>query len=195
MNAYFLCLPDGIQTSYSACGICGKLALSKEVSEKCCTCLECGKPLSSEDRKVTACLYHRPCERERNAKIDRYRLEKAEILDDYSGPVYFEGLTGSYGDGYFEDVDELAETLNDESDLEYPEFAHTCVKNGIYLDIGSVLENLTSDMFEDAMESLSGVDELNAAVAAFNKANSDFSSWEVDYKHKVALSKRQAEAV
>lgn len=191
MNAYYLHKPDGTKTEVSACGICGQIAGKGnfDISQKCCTCYECGAILGPEE-KSTRALYHRDCENKRHAVIEMKRLEKAELVTDYSGPVYCEGVPGgSFGDGYFSDIGELEDMLNDApDDTGRPEFAYCCTSSSAaHLSTDSILESATEEAFEDAIDSLSGVDELRAAVDAFNEANKDVLSWDWDMKRKVAV--------
>lgn len=186
MNAYFLHKPDGTPTEYSVCGECGKLArglTNVDISQRCCTCYSCGKPLGKESGSHS--LYHRECELVRLAAVDARRLEDATLVEGYDGPVFFEGGHGSYGEGYYESADELAE-----DDDFTGEFAHCCTSEKIHLDVGDILENLTEELYEDALEDLNGIAELGAGVAAFNLANSSFMSWSVDYGRKVKIRER-----
>lgn len=193
MNAVFLKTPAGTDTDVSICGKCGTPARGKtnfDISERCCTCWECGKEL--EKGELHYAHYHQECDRKRRALIDMNRLEKAELVEDYDGPVYFEGGHGSYGDGYFADVYELAEWLDDQGFLSggnnRPEFAHCCTSSPVAsIDAGNILENATEEAFEDAIDQLSGVDELRAAVDVFNAANKEVLSWDWDVKRKARV--------
>src|SRR5450755_798494 len=151
MNAIFLHLPSGEPTKWSMCGVCGRVAGpgNHDISERCCTCYHCGKPLPPDERVPYAegkgsSLYHRECERQRRMKRDVAALEKAELLTDYSGPVYCEGRRGSFGDGYFADVQELAEDLDcDEDQSSRPEFAFCCDElQPHFMDIGDIRERI-----------------------------------------------------
>src|SRR6185437_4591076 len=134
MNAVFLHLPDGTPTKWSMCSECGTVASpgNFDLSEKCCTCYDCGKPLPKDERIPYAdgsgrSLYHRKCEQARRMKRDAEALDAAELVRDYDGPVYCDGRRGSYGDGYFESVMELAEDLDmDDDQSSRPEFAFCC---------------------------------------------------------------------
>lgn len=195
MNAIYLHLPDGTPTKWSQCTECQSVAApgNYDLSEKCCTCYECGLPLGKDERTPWAegkgkALYHRVCQEERHAKREAERLEKAELVAEYDGPVYCEGYRGSFGDSYFADVDELAETLNDQEDQSArPEFAFCCVSRQYALDLDSALENSTEEMYDDIADDLDGVTDLMDAVAAFNKLNENVRTYDADYEHKVAI--------
>ena len=193
MNAIYLHLPDGTPTKWSMCSECKTVVApgNFDVSQKCCACYDCGLPLLPEERKCRS-LYHRECERARRARREMEALEKAEIVIDYTGPVYFEGGDGSYGDGYFTDVDELAEWLNDQElpdgGDDRPEFAF-CYKEIPFrrISLDSLIESACDDMDEDASERLSGVEELEKACNAFYEANKGVVSYFEDRKRKVRI--------
>ena len=194
MNAIYLHLPDGTATKWSMCSECHTVASpgNFDLSQKCCTCYDCGEPLPKDERVPYATakgksLYHRECERKRRMKLDAEKLEKAELVADYEGPVYLDGVgNGSFGEGFFSDVQELSEHL-DFNEGERPLFAHCCTARGFSIDLDSILESATEEMYEDCGDDLSGVDELQAAVNAFNKANDSIKTWDPDYKRKVAI--------
>jgi hypothetical protein len=120
-------------------------------------------------------------------KHDAEVLDKAELIDDYDGPVYLDRVgNGSYGDGFFSDVHELSEHL-DFHEGDRPLFAHCCKERGFSIDLDSVLENAAQEMYEDIADDIEGVSELQNAVDAFNKANSSLKTWDPDYKRKVAI--------
>jgi hypothetical protein len=87
MNAYYLHKPDGTQTDYSVCGVCGQLARGVsnfDISQKCCTCYECGKPLGDE-KHASNTLYHAECDRKRRDELERKLLEGAALVEGYAG--------------------------------------------------------------------------------------------------------------
>ena len=194
MNAIYLHLPDGTPTKWSMCTECKQVAApgNYDLSVKCCTCYDCGEPLPKDERvpydtgKGKA-LYHRDCERKRSMAHDAEVLEKAELVTDYDGPVYLDGVgNGSFGEGYFSDAQELSEHL-DFHEGERPLFAHCCTQRGMSLDIDSILENATEEMYEDCYDDLNGVEQLQEAINAFNKANDSIQTWNADYKRKVSI--------
>ena len=188
MNAYKLLSPSGMEIG-SACGVCHQIAApgNYDISEKCCTCYECGKPLSDKDRRSRS-LYHDACDKQMRVRWQQERLDKAKLVNDYDGPVYLEGIgRGSYGDGYFSDVHELAESIPTAVETDGTRFAFCCESRNTSLDFDSIIENLAEEMFEDAADSLNGLDELREAIDAFNLANESVITWDVDYERKVAI--------
>jgi hypothetical protein len=202
MNAIFLHRPDGTATKWSMCSECGRVDApgNFDLSQKCCTCYDCGQPLPKDERtpyysKGGNVLYHRACELALRSKRDAEVLEKAELVVGYDGPVYIEGGVGrgSYGDGFFSDVHELSEHL-DFHEGDQPLFAFCCTSRAIHLDLETILQDATEEMYEDCADALSGVDELLsgvdelvAAVDAFNAANASVLTWDPDHKRKVAI--------
>ena len=199
MNAIYLHLPDGTKTGWLMCQECGSVFSpgNPDVAQKCCTCYDCGAPLPKDQRipwvegKGKA-LYHTECQLKRRREIEAEQLKKAELVPDYDGPVYCEGVPGgSFGDGYFCDVNELAETLDDQEDQSgRPEFAFCCTEHAFpSINLQSILESACDDMDDDAYERLEGVEDLEKACAAFTEANKVIS-WDWDRKHKVAVPVR-----
>lgn len=194
MNSIYLHLPDGTPTKWSMCGECRRVSApgNHDLSEKCCICYDCGKPLAKDERVpyVTGngnALYHRDCERKRRMEREADVLDKAELVTGYDGPVYLDGVgNGSYGDGFFCDVNELSEHL-DFHEGERPLFAHCCTQRGLNIDLNQILESATEEMHESCYDDLDGVEELQAAMDAFNKANESVRTWDPDYKRKVAI--------
>lgn len=219
MNAIHLHKPDGSETGWSQCGECGSVACpgNFDISEKCCTCYDCGLPLGKDEKTAyyerekfpkwkwfivrilglsgrierrDRSLYHRKCEQDRCAKREMEQLESAELVENYDGPVYCDGVRGSYGDGYCASVDELADILDDE-DEDRPEFAFCCTEHpfpGISAE--RLIESYMDDMDEDAGDRLDGVEDLEKACAAFSEANKSVTSWYEDRKHKVRVPGR-----
>jgi len=193
MNAFYLHKPDGTRTEVSACGGCGLVAAAGnyDISERCCTCYHCGQPLSDDDKKARR-QGHSECDQGARAQRGIERLEKATLVPEYDGPVYFEGGHGSLGDDYFATPDELAEYLDDycEDDSSRPEFAFCCTSRPIALSVDDIIYSATEEAYEDASGDLSGVDELREAVRLFNEANKALLTWDMDPKFKAAIPAR-----
>lgn len=191
MNACYLHKPDGTATDISQCGSCGKLAGrgNFDISEKCCTCYDCGLPLAEEDKKYASALYHRACDDQRRAEISADRLEKAELAEGYDGPVYCDGVPGGWGDGFFADMEDLLDSMADEEeDADRPEFVHCCnSRQACHVNLDHILESATEDAHEDARDGLAGCDDLAAAVEVFNELNEGLLTYDIDYKRKVAV--------
>lgn len=190
MNAYYLHKPDGTATEWSACGKCGMPAApgNYDLSVGCCACRECKQPLN--DSEIASRLnYHPTCEKEMTTRHEAERLEAAEIVDDYEGPVYLPGVgTGSFGEGYFSDMGELARHLQSRTDIGPFEFAYCCESTvACVLDVDDILESATEGAFEEAKEHLNSVEELERCVEIFNTINGGLLSWDWDPKRKIRI--------
>jgi hypothetical protein len=174
-------LQDGREVTVHFCRVCGKgfggfeNDAGKSLAEKCCTCSYCNKPIDPADRRMR----HKECEDKYQAELEAERIAKAEKLETWDGWVYY-GRAQDHNEGYFEDIGQLVEYLEEEEiPIEkWPEFVFICKKipyKGINLD--SLLEQSIDDMYEDAMDDLRGVDELQAAINRFNEINNDLCSY------------------
>ena len=188
MNAYFLHKPDGTQTGISVCGRCGQVAAAGKfrISEICCSCSQCHLPLSEDELKMR-CMEHLACSRKRHAEAKAKCLENAEIVEDYSGPVYLSDVTGDLGDGFHSSVEALVEELEC-SEIQVPEFAHCCQSQpALDLDAERILEAELEDSYEGARDDVVGFEEFESAVNAFVQANSNMKTYGVDVTKKVRL--------
>jgi len=181
---------DGQLVMAWMCGVCKRVYPERTAycSAKCCTCLVCGKVADLVDDSIrghvaTVC---RKCWGPYYAKIDSDRLDRAELIEDYSGPVCI-------GDRYFPDPEEAVEYLADSRegpDMGLPEFVHTCKVIPYSLDAVEIVNNLLENAgVEDSdFQDLDGVKEFEKAVDAFNKANEQNVYWEEDSHHKCRLT-------
>jgi hypothetical protein len=177
------------------CETCGSLKLDQESADKCCVCSYCDQPIEQDKiGKGDYSYIHGKCSDEREREREAARIEKAEKLDSWDGPVQWDGVRGGWGDGFFSSLDELIESLEDDDDddgAELPEYVWCCKEaKRARISLSSVLENLAEDMYEDAADNFQGVDELQAAVDKFNELNKSVISWEPNYKRMVRVPQR-----
>lgn len=95
-------------------------------------------------------------------------------------------------------IRELADMMDDgdvDEEVTREEFAYCCTSRATFLDINNALENLTEEMFEDAMGHLNGLSALQDAVDAFNEVNKGLLTWDVDYSRKVRIQPLKAGAL
>jgi len=177
-----------------------------ERKPKLYACRKCGKASSP---KTYACSDDRAHEAARQAAIDCYdckefnvcacgeqvgkgwtacgtcRFEKklaaaAEVEDD-GGPYFDFG-----GDRFFHDIADAAE--------DGVEWVSPCTITYPRLDVDSILDDLLSNMHEDAtVDDLDGVQEFAEAVARFNEAQKCASYWGDD-KRKIRVPSTNMEA-
>lgn len=164
-----------------ACGSCGSIhsptiylakkevqhATALEAAVNCYNCRThnvcqyCGEQC---DKGWTACD---PC---RLAK----KLEAAVEVPDNGGPYF-----GFDDDQIYFGIDEARDAGH--------EWVHPCTETYPHIDPDDILENLTSDMFEDAsVDDLDGVNEFYAAVEKFNDAQKAVTYW-ADEKRKIKV--------
>jgi len=160
------------------CANCDRMYGSQNVAENCCVCSECGSV--SED-KGHLCD---KCWRMRAEGIERQRLEKATIVEQYDGWIFC-------GEEYYQDMDDMRDSYDGDA---LPEFVFCCTENHIALNVDQIIEDAVSnqlgDTEEDMSDQLSGVEELREAVAKFNAANVRVVTYEVDYKRKVRVERK-----
>ena len=125
------------------------------------------------------------------AAFEVERFEKAvKVAErDYEGGyVYF-------GDTYYASIEVLRDYLD--ADETVPLYVWAC--KGVAIpkaSIEDVIDNILDNMWEDADPSdLSGVDELEAAIEAFNEANRDVAVYGLDYSIAILLDAASAEVI
>ena len=220
MDAFELFNEKGSPTGVWCCGNCRKLVLSqtftpsnanapksdRESAEACCRpqfCTKCQAELKTD--RLRKQMFCSDCEsaawREQHAAREQERLEKAELVTDYDGPLYLDGYSGDWGDAYHSDLEHLVESIadseyiyDDEGRLDpdsIPEFAFCCTTEVKALDLDHAIENLCEDGYEDMGDRLTIPPLLNVAVELFNRINEkSLTCYNQDMKHKVAI--RQA---
>lgn len=186
MNAQQLFQQDGTPTDAWFCGKCNNIRRGQDSAEKCCippTCSKCGATVPH------AWLLCSDCDRQRRKQVEDERLDKAELLTDYDGWIWTHQVTGTQ-DGYFESVEAMLDYIEDEPDCDRPEFVFACVESHLKLDISNSLDSLNDEGYEEMLEHTSGMDELWAAVDAWNELNKNhLRTYIIDYSKKVAVPK------
>jgi hypothetical protein len=171
------------------CSQCRIVHLDKESAEWChgerlCVC---GKKIESmyyrSTRKCDECEHKDFTERERRAEAKRFESATKITEAEYKGEhVYLD-------DEYYDSVeDAIDEYLVGQE----PEYVWACADHGIRtVDVEDVLTDILENMWEDAdYTDLYGVDELEAALKAFNEANKSIQLWEPDYTTAILVEKR-----
>lgn len=148
---------------------------------------ECGQKIELRYRnKCNAC--HSKEWHQKSAATEFAKYEKATKItySEYKGGMIYDA------DKYYED---LESALDGYDEGQEPEYVWACKDIGVVkATTESLYENMLENMWEDAdVYDLNGVDELEAAVAAFNEANKSISVWEPDYSTAI-LVPRDAES-
>jgi hypothetical protein len=142
-----------------ACGKCGSMfPLNPHITDpenkalRCCVSVcACGEAATSRyNQRCKSC--DAVFEEEKEAK----KFEKATKVpsSEYIGLVYWQGHSGSCGDGYFADVDEVLDYCEQE-DIAVPKYVWACESEQfrIQIDVDTELEN--QEAFEDAGSQIS----------------------------------------
>lgn len=159
------------------CHECQRIYTDQKVAEKCCApryCEDCKTELPPKWYR-TVC---EPCHLNR-------LYEKAEKLETWDGWICSEHVTG-YKDGYFESIQELIEYCQD-TDTEIPPWAFVCKEQHHELDIDGAIERMTEDAYEDAVDDLVDVAELEEFIREWN-AKQNLITYYPDWKKVVLIN-------
>lgn len=197
MNVRELVFRGEDKTALYACGECGKVfspkayitkddvsrSTARRAAEECCAPRHCACGEQIE-KYLTAC--HR-CR-------ERSKLRKAQVIDasGYTGPVYAEH-SGSWGEGYSADVDDLIEWC-DSCGKETPAYCHPCTSMPLCLNADSILEMAVDDMHEDAVDQIEAADELVQFIERWN-AKQTCIAYFADTKRVIVLDQERFEAL
>lgn len=160
MNALPLFLANGTPVLPHLCGKCNRVWESQYGAERCCVCLYCG-----EYCDWNGSVSHPECADRRHAEIAAERLDKAELVTNYTGPFLVNNR-------FYSSVDDLLGCI-DQSEI--PEFGFCLHEQAAYIDIGDVIEAVAEQMHEDWSQE--PCEELERGIEAWNKANEGNSSY------------------
>lgn len=177
------------------CGIffCSQCRLVYETKEKAEWCH--GEHLCACGKKVGPPHYEHVCDecrskewRKKEEARESERFEKATKIkaSEYTGDHVMDG------DNFYESVEDAIDQYEEGQE---PEYVWACKTHGIpKVDMETVTCNILDNMWEDAEESdLDGLEELQAALDAFNKANESIQLWEPDYSIAILVEAEQDE--
>lgn len=193
MSAIELFKEDGTTAGIFYCSECKVVARTKEEADFCHgerLCSSCKKPFKRYG-------YYKLCDecerKERNEKEQKKEQDRFEKATKITEAEY----TGDHvlaGDEFYESVDDAIDRYLDGQE---PEYVWACKTHGLpHVDLEDITCNLLDNMWEDADSSdLGGLDELHAALDAFNKANEHIQLWEPDYSTAILVSPRKEEKV
>ena len=169
------------------CGICGQQYVdrdyntgkAKEAADKCCICNECYKPITDNDPKLGRGkrIIHDACHKLIQAKREEAIIKKATVREDWDGPL-------SWGDRYYQDMVELEESLLDYDIPEdkWPKYAYGTKPTILSIDPSDLFCELLerNGLDSDFIDILHGKDDLEKAIAEFNKVNQVSNFYEED---------------
>ena len=185
-------LEDGSMaaTGIFYCSECRVVHATESQAQRCHgeTLCACGEKI--EDRYGDLCPKCRTKKwKDEGSTREAARFEKATKISeaDYKGEMVY------LDDRYFSDVEDA---IDDYLPGQEPEYVWACKDQGVpFANTESIYENLLENMWEDAdVSDLNGVDELEAAVKAFNEANRSITVFVPDYSTAILVEKRPVAA-
>lgn len=182
-----------------ACPTCGLLFLlshkdsseeretkGREASAHCVKNCVCGKPLDYH--------YYLRCkdcraQMEKDKEGARFRKAERVSVEDYDGPVYWEGHPGGLGEGYFSGVEEVLDYCENDG-VTVPEYVWACTPHPFTLDGEALIERELEkqEMYEEAGERISNDarSRLQAYLDVWAKEQS-ITGWREDHARAVIL--------
>jgi hypothetical protein len=186
MSAIELFKQDGTAAGIFYCSECRRVYTNKTDADWChgeriCAC---GKKIETNYRhKCEACDISESRARAEKQEAERFEKAKKITEAEYTGDHVY------CGDQYYESVEDAIDQYDKGQE---PEYVWACTTHGIpTIDLEDCTTNIIDNMWEDAdCNDLNGIDELEAALAAFNKANESIQLWEPDYTTAILVGKR-----
>ena len=185
MSAIELYKQDGTTAGIFYCSECRIVHLTKEEAEFChgeriCAC---GKKIESIHSRQSKCGDCDNLEwREKMHKQEAERFEKSKKITEaeYTGDHVY------CGDEYYDSVEDAIDQYDERQE---PEYVWACQDKKLpTVDLEDVTCNLIDNMWDDAGTSdLNGIEELEAALKAFNEANESIQLWEPDYSTAILV--------
>jgi hypothetical protein len=187
MSAVELYKADGTTAGIFFCSQCRIVHRSQEEAEWCH-----GEKLCSCGKKITQGYYQRKCnecdskewkEKERKKESERFEAATKITEAEYKGEHVY------CGDKYYDSVEDAIDQYLEGQE---PEYVWACIDKSLpSVDVEDVTSNLLDNMWDDAdVSDLYGVDELEAALKAFNEANKGIQLWEPDYNVAILVEPR-----
>jgi hypothetical protein len=186
MAAIELFKQDGAAAGIFYCSECKIVSRTQEEAEWCH-----GEKLCACGKKITQGYFQRKCgdcdgiewkEKQRQKESERFEAATKIKASEYSGEHVM------CGDEFYESVEEAIDQFLEGQE---PEYVWACRDHGLpIVDVEDVISNLLDNMWDDADTSdLYGLNELEAALKAFNEANKSIRIWEPDYSTAVLVGK------
>lgn len=146
--------------------------------EKLCAC---GKPIERRFyAKCNACDQQEWREKRTAEELARFEKATKILASEYKGDMV------SDGDNYFSEIEDAVDRFLEGQE---PEYLWACKDVGVpKASTEGIYEHLLENMWEEAdVNDLCGVDELEAAMTAFNEANKAVHVYQVDYSTAILL--------
>jgi hypothetical protein len=188
-EAIELYLADGRTAGIFYCSECRIVHKTEGEAQAChgVRLCECGAPCERYRSQCHECQSKQWLEESEKKEAERFAKASKIPANEYNGGWVF----SEDHDRYFDSVEALLEYIEDDGEEgeTAPEYVWACKDIGVpQAHIDSIMENCLDGMWEDADGSdLNGVEELQAAVDAFNEANKSISVYQVDYKTAILI--------
>jgi hypothetical protein len=150
---------------------------AERAAEQCCRpykCEDCGKECGRHRIVCESCSALRETIKERLQYNQAQKISYDEFVKDLPagcwGPVYVPNM----GDGYFGDLDDLANHIDcsGEDEAYVPNYAWATTPTKMRLDASRIVEDATKNMYEDAYYDVADhLDELQAALDRWCEAH------------------------
>lgn len=186
-------LEDGnmAPTGIFYCSECRVVHPTEKQAQRCHGEALCACGGKIEDRYGDLCSNCRMKERRsKDAAREAERFEKATKIteSEYKGEMV-------YVDDRYSDC--IEDAIDNYLPGQEPEYVWACKDQAVpFANAESIYENLLDNMWEDAsVDDLNGIDELEAAVKAFNEANRSISVFVPDYSTAILVNTRPLEEI
>lgn len=173
------------------CQTCKSVACNQASAEQCCKphkCEVCGQEVATN--YWTTC---KSCRDAKDAQEEMDRFNKAEKIpaDQYDGWVFCEGHGNN---GFAETLKDMLEQCDDDG-CDRPQYVWACKsKEFVKVSLDRVVEDILEEGFENfESDDLNGLDELKAAVTAFEQTNKMHVAYEPDYKRAILIPEKPQE--
>jgi hypothetical protein len=161
----------------------------EESAGHCVKDCPCGKPIEDSYRlRCRGCMDQ--IEADKEAAL--FQKSRKLTIEEYDGPLYWEGHSASMGDGYFADIDEVLDYCEQEG-ADVPEYVWTCVRDDFKIEAETAVSHALSDMYEEAFESISeeSLKHLQSYLDAWCKEQC-IVGWHSDHSRAVLLHEAPA---
>lgn len=150
--------PDGTPASAFQCTICKRVWSDDNWAERCCHCNVCGKVITFGD--CPECRESLYLKRRVERDVEDFGKAKKVNETDYKGVVFCEDLDGDMnGSGYFTSVQSLRENCADLG-VPVPRYVWGTYTTRFHLDAQGIVESACDELHEDAIDDISGIEEL-----------------------------------
>ena len=176
-----------------ACPKCGQVFAPGDAASAAAHCeprfCACSKPMERHAQKCSDCLRADFEERAREQEEKHFAEATKLKVEEYDGPVYWEGQAGDWGEGYFSSIESLLDAC-ERDELDVPAYAWACCPHDLHLNgddiISSAMEQ--QEMHEGAEDSI-GADARSTLQQFLDNwcEQHTVTSWMADHTRAVLL--------